>query len=145
MNITIDKTVSYAVSKVVISNIMINKTPNELLFMIPFSWVDSKGKTLYQSMKRYTSTELTQLATSLGLDFSPFITMLNGILSNGKISLRLDLRDQAAIKGVVIIKSPEGKYSNVKLEGAAFNTAISPFTQQDIAGIVQLISVQLTA
>lgn len=144
MNITIDKTVSYEVAKVVITNVTINKAGNGLLFLIPFSWVDAQGKTLNQSMKRFSSTELIQLATGLGLDFAPFVTMLNGILSAGKVSLRLDLRDPVSIKGMVVVRSEDGKYSNAKLEGEAFTTAIAPFTQQNIVDIIQTVSVQLT-
>lgn len=144
MNITIDKTVSYEVAKVVITNVTINKAGNGLLFLIPFSWIDAQGKTLNQSMKRLSSTELIQLATGLGLDFAPFVTMLNGILSTGKVSLRLDLRDGGNIKGMVVVRSDDGKYSNIKLEGEAFTTAIAPFTQQNIVDIIQTVSVQLT-
>lgn len=144
MNITIDKTVSYEVAKVVITNVTINKAGNGLLFLIPFSWIDAQGKTLNQSMKRFSSTELIQLATGLGLDFAPFVTMLNGILSTGKVSLRLDLRDGGNIKGMVVVRSDDGKYSNIKLEGEAFTTAIAPFTQQNIVDIIQTVSVQLT-
>jgi hypothetical protein len=145
VHITIEKTVSYEVSKVVIQNVMIHKSRNGLVFMIPFSWLDAQGKSIKMSSKVFNSTELAQLASGLGMDLVPFIAMFNGILSNDKLSIRLDLKDQANIKGMVAGRGEDGKFYSVELKGESLNTAISPFTQQNIVDIIQAISVQLTA
>jgi hypothetical protein len=144
MQVETNATVTYDVKKVAINSITVQKMGNTLTFMIPYEWLDSDGKKIEQSMKRLTQAELVALGTAIGQDVTPIVTVLNKILSNGAVNLRIDLT-KAPVLSAMIIARVDGKYVQNKMDNTALATAISPVPIATIIGLIQMISVQLTA
>lgn len=144
MNITIDKTVNYNVSKVYISNVIINKVGNALMFMIPFQWKNSEGEIINKGLKRYTETELITLSSNLGISFTPLIDVFKGILGENGVGVRINLLNSPEITAVVISENSD-KYSHTNLDKMAFETAIIPFTNQNLIQIIEIIGSELTS
>lgn len=144
MNITIDRTVNYNVSKVDISNVVIDKVGNSLLFMIPFQWKNSEGVVINKGLKRYTEAELITLASNLGISFTPLIDIFKNAIGENGVGIRINLSSSPEITAVVITKNA-GKYSQTILDKNAFENAINPFTTQNLIQIIEIIGSELTS
>lgn len=144
MNITIDKTVKYNVSKIEVFNIIIDKIGTDLIFIIPFEWKSPSGEVINKGLKRYTESDLTTLASNLGISFSPLIDIFKTILGQNGVGIRINLLNSPEITAVVIAKV-SGKYSQTNLDKIAFETAINPFTNQNLIQIIEIIGSELTS
>jgi len=142
MKIETNKTVTYSVAKIEITNIIINKTrTNNLIFIIPHSWIDSDNNNIKTAVKRYTENELLQSINNPGL--ASVVNMIKNILTDNKVSLRFRLDNNSKLTATIILNMNE-KYSHIQLEESSLIAAVAPFTIENLIGFITAISIELT-
>ena len=108
MNIAVNANVSYSVTTVDISALLISKDDSGGIIMrVPYRWIDSNGKVLRQDSTTYVEEYLLAAFRALGGDFSPFnntikammgedYSVMNVLLTSGKMIVLLSPKNRAS-------------------------------------------------
>lgn len=89
MDITIDKTVSYELKKVVIKQMVISKDKNnKLVLMVPYQWLDDDGKEIRNGINTYPQDLLVAAFQANSQDFTPAANALTSLLPTSGTHLR---------------------------------------------------------
>ena len=72
MDILINKDITYQVSKVVVRMVIIYRRGGELIFCVPFSWLDATGKTILSNTASLTAPQMVAI---MGDSVNAFVVM----------------------------------------------------------------------
>jgi len=139
MNITVGQTVSYSVASVQVKNVLISKgSDGKLRIMAPYAWLDSANVVLRTGTNVYTEAQLT---TALGSNAPSAIALMGSLVpstgTSGNCSILLG-DSVTAIKGYSgRDDAGKGKWFSTTLDAAAFATAISPMTVDQLKAMIQ--------
>ena len=139
MNVVIDKTVSYAVHTVKVSNVILNKSPKgDLIVSVPFSWLDANGATIRTGNNRYTGQQLIAQSPSVAPVVNAIALLVPTGIS-GNCSLIVDC--MTAIQ----VYSDGTTWISTTLTQAQLVVAIAPITIDQITQTLTAFITSLTA
>jgi len=148
MNITINKTISYAVQNVVIKNVTLIKDPSgNLIVVVPFTWTDSTNSVIRIDRKNYTVAQLTAAFTALGQDFAPIATALISLIpttgTSGNCVIILD-NPMTAIQGYSGVVDNQPKWISIELDNLQLANAIAPVTIDQLNSLITMFAASVT-
>ena len=143
MQVTVNKTVSYAVQAVAIQRIVLNKSAAGLLVAVTFSWLDTAGKVLRTGTNNYTQA---QIAASLpGQDLTVGLSALSGLVpSGGNCIITPTATGITAAKGTPSVVNGKQQWGSTKLTDEQFRTSLAPLTVDQLVGLISSCVATLT-
>jgi len=141
MQVSVNKTVSYAVANINIGMLQVTKDSTEaLVFMIIAQWTDSTGAILRNVSQRYTQAQLLAATTNPTQTTAAFTAIKNLFLTGSNPILRLTINNSniATVQAFSKTTTVQTKtYTEAELVTAGLSSAI-------ISGIVTELANALT-
>lgn len=144
MQIELNKTVTYEVAKVDVAFIRISRDPKDnMVFTIPFRWLDAAGEELRRASLRYPATDI---AASLGEQGQALMGAIASLFSDGDrpfVDIRFSRENVPSVAAmhVAVVDGEQQivtkKYSAEELQGRGLSPEV-------ITAVVSQLAASLT-
>lgn len=138
MDITVNKTINYAVDKIVINAIMLNLFQNRLDISAPFEWKNAEGTTIKRSVQRITEVDLLTMDSNNSVLIGKLKAILpaTGTMKNMSIRFADTVTARANYNNIVAKKWETISYTQEQLETLLNSQGLSvEAVKQTVSGL----------